>query len=65
MEKSGIVGLVYGVILLILGSAGLYNKANLCSYYVAAFLFILGILALSSGFYFGRKKSSWGLYKIS
>jgi len=58
MEKGGIVGLVYGVILLILGAVGLYNKANLCSYYVAAFLFILGLLALIFGYYFGREKSN-------
>jgi len=54
MEKWGIGGLIYGIILLILGIAGLYNKANLCSYYVAAFLFILGILALVFGVYFIR-----------
>ena len=58
MEKIGMIGLVYGVILLILGAAGLYNKANLCSYYVAAFLFILGLLALIFVYYFGREKSS-------
>ena len=56
MEKGGIVGLIYGIILLVLGIAGLYNKAYLCSYYVAAFLFILGILALFFGIYFGREK---------
>ncbi len=56
MEKGGIVGLIYGIILLVLGIAGLYNKANLCSYYVAAFLLILGMLALIFGFYFGREK---------
>ena len=58
MDKLGIGGLIYGIILLILGIAGLYNKANLCSFYVAAFLFILGILALVLSFYFGRKKSN-------
>jgi hypothetical protein len=56
MEKGGMVGLVYGVILLSLGVAGLYNKANLCSYYVAGFIFALGILALIFGFYLGRDK---------
>ena len=56
MEKGGIVGLIYGIILLILGGAGLYNKANLCSYYVAGFIFALGILALIFGFYFRREK---------
>jgi len=56
MEKGGIIGLIYGFILLVLGIAGLYNKANLCSYYVAGFLFILGILALIFSFYFGREK---------
>ena len=58
MEKDRIVGLVYGVILLILGAAGLYNKGNLCSYYVAGFIFVLGLLALFFGYYFGREKSS-------
>ena len=56
MEKGGIIGLIYGFILLVLGIAGLYNKANLCSYYVAGFIFALGILALIFGFYFGREK---------
>jgi hypothetical protein len=56
MDKLGIGGLIYGIILLLLGIAGLYNKANLCSYYVAAFLFILGILALVFGVYLSRKK---------
>ena len=58
MEKGGMVGLVYGVILLVLGAAGLYNKANLCSYYVAGFIFALGLLALFFGYYFGKEKSS-------
>jgi len=56
MEKGGIVGIIYGIILLVLGIAGLFNKANLCSYYVAGFLLILGILALIFGLYFGRDK---------
>ena len=56
MEKGGIVGLIYGIILLVLGIAGLFNKANLCSYYVAAFLLILGIFALFFALYFGREK---------
>ena len=46
MEKGGMVGIIYGIILLIIGGVGLYNKQYLCSVYVAAFLFILGILAL-------------------
>lgn len=58
MEKGGMVGLIYGVILLILGTAGLYNKANLCSYYVAGFIFVLGLIALFFGYYFGKEKSS-------
>jgi len=56
IKKGGIVGLIYGLILLVLGIAGLYNKANLCSYYVAAFLFILGISALIFVVYFGKEK---------
>ena len=57
MEKTEmILGLILGVILLILGIAGLYDKANLCSVYVAGFLFVLGILALISSFFFGKKK---------
>jgi hypothetical protein len=56
MNRLGIGGLIYGIILLILGIAGLYNKANLCSYYVASFLFILGILTLVFTIYFERKK---------
>ena len=56
MDILGKGGLIYGMILLILGIAGLYNKANLCSFYVAAFLFILGILALVLSVYFNREK---------
>jgi len=47
-------GIIYSIILLILGIAGLFNKANLCSFYVAALLFILGILALVFIIYFER-----------
>jgi hypothetical protein len=50
MEKGGMIGFVYGVILLILGAMGLFNKANLCSYYVAAFLVIIGLLTLIFGY---------------
>jgi hypothetical protein len=56
MDICAIGGLIYGIMLLLLGIAGLFNKANLCSYYVAAFLFILGILALVFGIYFARVK---------
>ena len=56
MKKGGIIGLIYGIILLVLGGFGLYNKSYLCSYYVAGFLFVLGILALIFGLYFGRTK---------
>ena len=57
MEKTEmLLGLLLGAILLILGIAGLYDKANLCSIYIAGFLFILGILALIFSFYFGKMK---------
>ena len=56
MEKLAIGGIIYGIIMLILGIAGLYNKANLCSYNVAAFLFFLGILALVFSIYYVRTK---------
>ena len=56
MEKGGMVGIIYGIILLIIGGAGLYNKQYLCSAYMAVFLFILGILALLFGVYFGKEK---------
>jgi len=56
MEKGGMIGIIYGIILLIIGGAGLYNKQYLCSFYVAAFLFIFGILALIFGSYFGKEK---------
>ena len=56
MEKGGVVGIIYGIILLIVCGAGLYSKQYLCSTYVATFLFLLGILAIFFGLYFGRKK---------
>ena len=56
MEKGGVIGIIYGIILLIIGGAGLYNKQYLYSFYVAAFLFIFGILALIFGSYFGKEK---------
>jgi hypothetical protein len=56
MNILGKGGLIYGIILLILGITGLYNKANLCSYYVATLLFILGILALVFIIYFEKMK---------
>ena len=57
MEKvEMLLGLIFGLILVILGIAGLYDKANLCSYYVAGFLFVLGILDVILVYYFNRKK---------
>ena len=60
MEKTEmLLGLLLGAILLILGIAGLYDKANLCSIYVAGFLFVLGILVLIFSYYFDKKKKLW------
>jgi hypothetical protein len=56
MDVLGKGGLIYGIILLILGIAGLYNKANLCSYYIAGFLSVLGLLAIIVIIYFEKMK---------
>ena len=57
MDKTEmLLGLILWVILLILGIAGLYDKANLCSYYVAGFLFVLGVFVIFLSYYFSKKK---------
>ena len=57
MEKiEMLLGLILGLILVILGIAGLYNKANLCSYYVAGFLLALGLVVIIFIYYSNRKK---------
>jgi membrane-bound ClpP family serine protease len=56
METGGVIGIIYGIILLILGGLGLYSLDYLNNIYTAYFLIILGILAIIAGACFGRKK---------
>ena len=56
MEAGGVVGIIYGIILLILGGLGIYSLDYLNTVYIAYFLFLLGILAIIAGVYLGRTK---------
>ena len=60
MEKTEmLLGLILGLLLIILGIDGLYDKAYLCSIYIAGLLLVLGILALIFSYYFSKKKKWW------
>ena len=56
MEKGGYVGIVYGIILLIIGILGFINIDYLGNVYMAGLLFILGLLSFACAWYFGKKK---------
>jgi len=56
MEAGGVVGIIYGIILLILGGLGIYSLDYLNNSYIAYLLFLLGILAIIAGMYLGRTK---------
>ena len=56
MQTGAIIGIIYGIILLILGGLGIYSLDYLNNQYTAYFLVILGILSLIAGAYFGSKK---------
>ena len=56
MEKGGYVGIVYGIILLIIGILGFVNLDYLCNTYMAGLLLILGLLSFVFAAYFGKNK---------
>jgi hypothetical protein len=47
MEKKHIVGLIFGLILLIIGTVGAYSLDYLNNVYVAYILILMGILAIA------------------
>jgi hypothetical protein len=55
MEKGGYVGIVYGIILLIIGILGFVNLDYLGNTYMAGLLLILGLLSFVCAAYFGKK----------
>jgi len=56
METGGIVGIIYGIILLIIGILGFINVDYLGNMYMAGLLFILGLLSFVCAWYFGKSK---------
>ena len=56
METGGVVGIIYGFILLIIGGLGIYSLDYLNNAYIAYLLFLLGILAIIAGVFLGRTK---------
>jgi amino acid transporter len=55
MDKGGVSGIGYGIILVILGALGIYSLDYLNNIYTAYFLVIIGILAVVGGAYFNYK----------
>jgi hypothetical protein len=55
MEKGGYVGIVYGIILLIIGILGFVNIDYLGNTYMAGLLLVLGLLSFVCALYFGKK----------
>ena len=56
MEKGGYVGIVYGIILLIIGILGFVDVEYLGNTYMAGLLFILGLISFVCAWYFGKIK---------
>ena len=56
METGPLLGIIYGIILLIIGGLGVYSLDYLNSTYTAYLIVILGILSLIAGAYFSKKK---------
>jgi len=56
MVVGGIVGIIYGIILLIIGGLGVYSLDYLNNTYTAYLLVILGIISIIAGVYLGREK---------
>jgi hypothetical protein len=56
MESGGIVGIIYGIILLIIGMLGFIDISYLGNIYMAGLLFILGLISFVCAWYFGKSK---------
>ena len=56
MERGGLVGIIYGIILLIIGILGFVNVDYIGNVYMASLLFILGLLSFVCAWYFGKSK---------
>lgn len=55
MEVGPFLGIIYGIILLIIGGLGIYCLDYLNNVYTAYLLVILGIISLIAGLYFSMK----------
>jgi hypothetical protein len=55
MEKGGYVGIVFGIILLIIGILGFVDIDYLANTYMAGFFILLGIISFICAGYFGKK----------
>ena len=55
MNKAGLSGIIYGIILLIIGGLGIYSLDYLNNITTAYFLVILGIFGIIGGSYFHMK----------
>ena len=56
MEKGGIVGLIYGIILLIIGILGFVDIDYLGNSYMAGLLILLGLISFICAWVFGKSK---------
>jgi hypothetical protein len=56
MELGGIVGIIYGIILLIISILGFIDLDYLHNVYIAGLLFILGLISFVCAWYFGKSK---------
>jgi hypothetical protein len=56
MDTGGTIGIIYGIILIIIGGLGIYSLDWLNNIYVAYLLLIGGILALIGGAYLNINK---------
>ena len=56
MEIGPLLGVIYGIILLIIGGLGVYSLDYLNNIYTAYLLVIPGIISLIAGAYFSTKK---------
>ena len=55
MDIGGVSGIIYGIILTIIGGLGIYSLDYLSNIYIAYLLLIGGILAIIGGVYFNMK----------
>jgi hypothetical protein len=56
MNIGPLLGIIYGIILLIIGGLGIYSLEYLNNTYTAYLLVILGIISIIAGVYFNSKE---------